>query len=140
MLEGRSWADFRSELVGAFEAHPWERDSETVRAAFELHPVATRRSAGRVLERHRAGRVRDPWRILALEVAGPAPSSSPSEAPELETIERRLRSWVAAEGRHYERVDFLEELEQRLSGVVDVDVRARLLEHWAGLHEPEPEA
>ena len=134
-MNGRSWSELHAELVAGFGSHPWERDSDTVRRAFELHPVATRRSAALVLERFRAGKVRDPWRILALRVDGPAPSSSADEGPELATIERRLSSWIVAEGVHYERDDFRDELEQRLAGVVDEGIRARLEARWSELRQ-----
>lgn len=137
-VQGRTWPDLRSELVEAFGAFPWRRDEQAIRGAFERFPVAVRRSAGMVVERHRLGKVRDGWRILALEVAGPASSSStsagaPDETPEVELLARRLQRWVDHEGRHYPQPDFLEELERKTAGVVDPSLAARLLERWHAL-------
>ena len=140
-VRGRSWSELRGELVEAFEAFPFERDADTIEAAFRAHPVATRRACERVISRKQSGKVRDGWRVLALEVGGrrPASGSSPvEEEGELELLERRLRAWVANEGRHYDPQTFADELERKLRHTVDVGIRARLADAYAQTRPPHP--
>ncbi len=140
-----SWADMRAEWVRGFGRFPSASDEDAVRAAFAAHPVAVRSEAGRVAVRVQAGRVRDGWRVLALAVALPAQSGSDGGV----LVERRTRTWIRAEGRHYPRDVVLLELERRLPH--EPELRASLLTYWARLHhdtttpglerhEPEPPA
>lgn len=124
------WPELRRELVERFEAFPGELDERTVVAAFEAAPAAVRASASRIAEGVRVGRIRNGWRVLALDVAAPASSSRRGEELAGVVLERRLRGWVRAEGMHYPRDVVLLELERRGAGD---ELRARLLTEWSRL-------
>lgn len=127
------WSDLRDRAVDEFKAFPPAADEESLLAAFQRAPVAVEASLQRIIGRVRAGKVRNGWRVWAMDCSQQSGDVSVSSGPDSERLVSKAEVWVRNAGAHFDREsELLDELFERhdVKAVDSPAVRERLLGVW----------
>lgn len=95
------YSDLQQQAIDAWGFPSGTTDERTILEAWSQHPTAVARAFQHVLERHKAGKVRQPWRVWAMECSSAQTASVSVPAHDRGRDIDRVLGWIGRAGCYW---------------------------------------